>query len=161
MNFLDLAKSSPMYEYWNSSQSDQEESIRLKKANHKSPMVTLFKEEPYKWEQLYQSIIFEIWKGDKSSIKGFVLLLGTVNPIIGEESINFLVKNNIFDNNVIKIIRDPVTLKNDTSRNYLRFLRILYAIFTNFAGIEFKRDRIHSYEITGAFCYKIKHIFDN
>ena len=72
------AKSSPLFDYWNSNQSDKDEESRLQKSLRSSPAAVLFLEEPYKWEILFQSIIREIYKGDKDAIKGLKLLIKMV-----------------------------------------------------------------------------------
>ena len=70
-----IKKASPLYEYWQSKQNDQDELARLNKASPDHPASALFKNEPYKWEVLFQSIIREIRNGDKDSFKGLKILL--------------------------------------------------------------------------------------
>ena len=63
-----IRESSPLSEYWESSQNKIDEEKRLNKASDSFPAAALFKQEPYKWEMLYQSIVREIKKGDLSSL---------------------------------------------------------------------------------------------
>ena len=76
---MNIAKSSPLYEYWNSNQGEEEEKKRLLMLNLKEPASTLFRNEPYKWENLYQSVVRNVIRGDESSVKGLMVLLSTIN----------------------------------------------------------------------------------
>ena len=64
---MNIAKSSPLYEYWNSEQDDKDEEKRLLKLNSNEPASNLFLYEPYKWENLYQSVVKNVINGDESS----------------------------------------------------------------------------------------------
>ena len=63
---MNIAQSSPLYEYWNSEQEENDENNRLLKLNPKEPASNLFRNEPYKWENLYQSVLRNVIRGDKS-----------------------------------------------------------------------------------------------
>ena len=68
---MNIAQTSPLYEYWKSDQGDDEETKRLLKLNAKEPASNLFRYEPYKWENLYQSVLRKVIDGDESSIISF------------------------------------------------------------------------------------------
>ena len=70
MKASDIAKASPLYEYWKSNQTEEDEKKRLLIANLDSKAVYLFKNEPYKWESLFQGIVRELIDGDFESIRG-------------------------------------------------------------------------------------------
>ena len=76
---MNIAQSSPLYDYWHSEQDENDENLRLSKLNQNEPAANLFQNEPYKWEILYQSTIRNIIKGDESSIKSLMVLLSTIN----------------------------------------------------------------------------------
>ena len=84
---MKIAKSSPLYEYWNSDQGEEAENKRLLKLNSNEPASILFRNEPYKWENLYQSVVRNVVKGDESSIKGLMVLLSTINKKEKEQSL--------------------------------------------------------------------------
>ena len=69
-----IETTSPLFDYWKSDQDDKDENKRLLKINPLEPAANLFKNEPYKWENLYQSIVRKIIRGDESSIKGLMVL---------------------------------------------------------------------------------------
>ena len=70
MNLSKIKKISPLYSYWMSNQTDEDEKDRLLIANMDSKAVYLFEKEPYKWENLFQSIARQIINGDLDSIRG-------------------------------------------------------------------------------------------
>ena len=79
---MTISESSPLYEYWNSDQGEEAENKRLLKLNSNEPASTLFKNEPYKWENLYQSVVRNVVRGDNASLKGLMVLnkfFGLVN----------------------------------------------------------------------------------
>ena len=76
---MNIAESSPLYDYWNSDQGEEAEKKRLLKLNSNEPASILFRNEPYKWENLYQSIVRNVIRGDNSSVKGLMVLLSTIN----------------------------------------------------------------------------------
>ena len=76
---MNIAQSSPLYEYWNSEQEEDDENKRLLKLNPYEPGSSLFRDEPYKWENLYQSVLNNVISGDDSSIKGLMVLLSTIS----------------------------------------------------------------------------------
>ena len=71
---MNIAQTSPLYEYWNSEQDENDEKKRLLKLNPKEPASNLFSSEPYKWENLYQSVLRNVIDGDESSLKGLMVL---------------------------------------------------------------------------------------
>ena len=75
---MNIAQTSPLYEYWNSEQDENDEKKRLLKLNPKEPASNLFSSEPYKWENLYQSVLRNVIDGDESSLKGLMVLLSTI-----------------------------------------------------------------------------------
>ena len=76
---MNISQSSPLYEYWNSDQVEIDDNKRLLKLNSKEPASNLFRNEPYKWENLYQSVVRNVIRGEESSVKGLMVLLSTIN----------------------------------------------------------------------------------
>ena len=159
MEFSNIETTSPLYNYWKSSQDDVAEEQRLLKANTNSPAASLFIKEPYKWEVLYQSIVRELMKGDVSSIKGLKLLLDTINLQEKQKTIKHFAEQGVFSNEIIEILNQKNEARDSTKKNLFRFLRILFAIFTNPYNIEYKRDKQHIYEHTGAAINSLKNVF--
>tara|TARA_Y100001968_G_C19448820_1_gene767117 strand:- start:3917 stop:4402 length:486 start_codon:yes stop_codon:yes gene_type:complete len=160
MNTNLIAKSSPLYKYWHTSQNDSDEQERLLMINNTSSAVLLFKNEPYKWEILYQSIVREIIKGDVSSIKGFKILIDTLNQDEQIKIIKRLENIKLIDHNIIKLIQNFKSSKTKSKKNYLRAFRILFSIFINPYKIEVKRSKNHLYEKTGAFFLRLNRFFN-
>jgi len=146
-----IGKASPLYDFWKSEQCENDEAKRLLKANRESPASYLFKAEPYKWENLYQSIIREIIKGDKDSIKGLKVLLSTINTEEKGKMLKILGESEILDREMLSLVDMKDTDNATTKKNIFRFARILFTIFFNPYGIELKREKNHIYEHTGAF----------
>ena len=153
-----IKKSSPLYDYWKSSQSDTEEEKRLGKASKTFPAASLFKKEPYKWEMLYQSIIIEIRKGDIDSIKGLKLLIYMLNDEEKDRVIKLYSNKKIFGEKVIMELMQKEDKKSPTRKNLARFIRILFAIFTNPYGINIKREKYHLYERTGSSLHQLRRL---
>ena len=145
-----IEQSSPLYEYWNSQQTDEDEKQRIEKSIAHSSASSLFREEPYKWEVLYQSIIREIFKGDKDSIKGLKVLISMLRSEVQDQVSRNLSRKELFSEVLIKELSGKNYDKSPTQKNRARFLRILLAIFTNPYGIEIKRKKKHIYEQTGS-----------
>jgi len=153
---MNLAKLSPLYEYWNSDQGDEAEKKRLLKINSNEPASTLFRNEPYKWENLYQSVVKNIIKGDESSIKGLMVLLSTINKNEKDKCLKSL--EDLLDEDVINILRNKNYQDINSNKNFFSALKILLNIFFNPYGIELKKDINHIYEKTGMFFYKLRKI---
>ena len=151
---MNIAKSSPLYEYWNSEQDESAESKRLLKVNSKEPASNLFRNEPYKWENLYQSIVRNVIRGDESSIKGLMILLSTISKKEKERSLIAL--QGLLDKRVINRLRNEKYQDIKSSKNYYRALTILLNIFINPYGLEIKKDKNHIYEKTGMFFYQLR-----
>lgn len=151
-----IRESSPLYDYWKSEQNEADEKERLLKANSESPASYLFKAEPYKWENLYQSITREIIKGDKDSIKGLKVLLSTINTQEKGKLLKILGSNKILDEEALELIRHEDIKKATTKKNIFRFARILFTIFVNPYGIKLKGEKKHIYERTGAIMATLK-----
>jgi len=149
MYLKNIRKISPLYDYWKSEQNDQDEQERILKSNKNSKAVHLFLKEPYKWENLFQSIIREVIKGDKDSIKGLKVILDCLNMEEKEKVILGLEKEEIFNTLILKELRKPIEYNSITKKNLLRFFRILFSIFTNPYQLELKGSRKHLYEKTG------------
>ena len=145
-----IEQSSPLYEYWNSQQTDEDEKQRIEKSIAHSSASSLFRKEPYKWEVLYQSIIREISKGDKDSIKGLKVLISMLRREVQDQVSRNLSRKELFSAVLIKELSEKNCDKSPTQKNRARFLRILLAIFTNPYGIEIKRKKKHIYEQTGS-----------
>ena len=151
---MTIEKSSPLYEYWNSDQAEDEEKKRLLKLNSKEPASNLFKNEPYKWENLYQSVVRNLIRGDESSIKGLMVLLSTISK--KERDKTLIALDEFLDSNVISKLRKEKYQDIKSSKNFFSALRILLNIFTNPYGLEIKRDKNHIYEKTGMFFYQLR-----
>ena len=151
MNLSVIAKISPLYDFWISEQTDEDEQKRVLKANLDSKAVYLFKEEPYKWENLFQSISREIIKGDIDSIRGMKILLSTISDDEKEKTIDAFHREGIFQQSIIEELREESFQKPSKNQNLLRFIRILIVIFTNPYGIILRREKKHLYERTGTF----------
>tara|TARA_Y100001968_G_C19367309_1_gene723244 strand:+ start:172 stop:657 length:486 start_codon:yes stop_codon:yes gene_type:complete len=152
----EIAQSSPLYEYWKKSQDDIEEEKRLLMANYENPKSQLFIEEPYKWENLFQAIVREIKRGDINSIKGLNVLLDTLKEKEKEQTLLKLEEYEIFDNYIIKLIKNYNLEEVSGRKNILRFARILATIFANPYQIELKRKKNHLYERTGYILFIIR-----
>ena len=151
-----IEKASPLYDYWKSQQNEEDEKARLSKASSSSPASYLFKEEPYKWENLYQSITREIARGDRGSIRGLRVILDTINSSEKEKMLKAFGDNKIIDGEMLLLVKQEDANKTSTKKNLFRFARILFAIFTNPYGIEMKRPKAHIYERTGAAIYALR-----
>ncbi len=165
-----IQQSSPLYNYWKSEQNEIHEENRLAKANEADKWqreIYLFKEEPYKWETLYQSVLTEIIKGDVSSLKAFKLLLASIKISERNKTLTILISQDLLDTSKIAELQDAsandfndlLTVSKAVKPNFVRFARILIAIFTNPYNLHIKRERKHIYEHTGVFLLNIKKIF--
>ena len=154
----DLEKVSPLYDYWKSDQDVNDELLRLSKAAKSSPGLELFKEEPYKWENLFQSILREFLVEKYDSIRGLSLLLNMLNEETKNQTIDLLIINKIVDDHIKEKIIDWKPNGNTTGKNRYRYIKILFAIFTNPYSIQIKGRRQHLYEHTGFWAAKIREI---
>ena len=151
---MNIAKSSPLYDYWNSDQGEDAEKKRLLKINSQEPASNLFRNEPYKWENLYQSVVRNVIRGDESSIKGLMVLLSTINKKEKEKSL--LALDNLLDKQLINRLRNEKYQDLTSTRNLFVVIEILFNIFVNPYGLEIKKDKNHIYESTGMFFYKFR-----
>tara|TARA_Y100001968_G_C19402520_1_gene741806 strand:+ start:1337 stop:1831 length:495 start_codon:yes stop_codon:yes gene_type:complete len=154
-----IAKSSPLYGYWQTLQDDIEEQKRLLLINKDNPASQLFKDEPYKWESLYQSIVREIYRGDISSIKAFNIILDTLKEEERKKVLFKLKEFSIFNDDIIKLINNNEDAKALRKRKIFRYIRILVVIFTNPYCIELKRKKLHLYERTGSIVNSLRKFF--
>ena len=153
---MNIAKSSPLYEFWNSDQDENDEIKRLLKVNSKEPASDLFRNEPYKWENLYQSILKNIISGDNSSIKGLMVLLSTISK---EERYKVLKSlEDFLDESVIFKLRNDKYQDIRSRKNFWIVLKILLIIFINPYDLDLKRKPKYLYEKTGMFFYKFRKI---
>ncbi len=153
---MNIAKSSPLYEYWNSEQDDKDEEKRLLKLNSNEPASNLFLYEPYKWENLYQSVVKNVISGDESSIKALMVLLSTINK--NEKDKTLIALEKLLDKFVINKLRNEKYKDIKSNNNFFNALIILFNIFTNPYGLEIKKDKNHFYEKTGMFFYKLRKV---
>ncbi len=153
---MNIAHSSPLYQYWNSEQDDNEEKKRLLKINPNEPASKLFRDEPYKWENLYQSILRNIISGDESSIKGLMVLLSTISKKEKDIVLNSL--ESLLDKHLVYKLRNVKYQDIKSSKNFYTALRILLTIFLNPYELELKNEPKHFYEKTGMFFYKFRKI---
>jgi len=142
VNFSKLENISPLYSYWKSDQDDIDERNRLLIANKNSQALFLFEKEPYKWEILFQSIIREIINGDESSIKGMKIILSSLSLKVRKKVLNDLLENKFINQDCYLELNNPVDIKSESKKNFLRFIRIFFAIFTNPYGIEMRRKKL-------------------
>ena len=154
---MNIAQSSPLYEYWNSDQGEGSEKERLLKLNSNEPASNLFRNEPYKWENLYQSVVRNIIRGDESSIKGLMVLLSTINKKEKDRSLIYL--ENLLDERVINKLRNEDYQVIKSNKNFFTALSILLTIFINPYGLEIKKKENHIYEKTGMFFYQLRKLF--
>ena len=154
----EIERSSPLYDYWRSSQNNIEEQKRLQKSSQTFPAAALFQKEPYKWEMLYQSIIMEIRKGDEDSIKGLKLLIYMLNNEEKTRVIEFFSNKKIFSGEVIARLIQKEEEQSPTRKNPARFIRILFSIFTNPYCIDIKRKKSHIYEKTGSALNELRRL---
>tara|TARA_Y100001968_G_scaffold301576_1_gene313947 strand:- start:2275 stop:2751 length:477 start_codon:yes stop_codon:yes gene_type:complete len=154
---MNIAKSSPLFEYWNSDQGQEAEKKRLLKINPKEPASVLFRNEPYKWENLYQSVLRNVIRGDETSIKALMLLLSTISN--NEKNKTLIALDCLLEKNVINKLRNERYQDIQSSKNFFSAIIILFNIFINPYGIEIKKEKNHIYEITGMCFYKIRMIF--
>ena len=151
---MNIAKTSPLYEYWNSDQGEEAEKKRLLKINSNEPTSTLFRNEPYKWENLYQSVVRNVIRGDESSVKGLMVLLSTINKKEKDKTLRAL--QELLDEHVIIKLRNESYQDINSSRNFFSALIILWNIFINPYELELKKDKNHIYEKTGMFFYQLR-----
>ena len=154
---MNLSKSSPLYEYWNSDQDENDENKRLLKLNSNEPASNLFRNEPYKWENLYQSVVRKLIRGDESSIKGLMVLLSTLSKKEKDKSLMAL--EDFLDKRVINRLRNEKYQDIKSNKNIITALAILMNIFLNPYGLEIKKEKNHIYEKTGMFFYKLRKLF--
>ena len=153
---MNIAQSSPLYEYWNSDQDENDENKRLLMLNSKEPASTLFRNEPYKWENLYQCILKNVISGDDSSIKGLMVLLSTISRRDKNIVLNSL--EALLDKRIINKLRNEKYQDIKSSKNLYTAFRILLTIFINPYDLELKKEPKHLYEKTGMFFYKFRKI---
>ena len=151
---MNIAKSSPLYDYWNSDQGKEAEKKRLLKINSSEPASNLFRNEPYKWENLFQSVVRNVIRGDESSIKGLMVLLSTITK--NEKDKSLIALQDLLDKRVINKLRYEKYQDMNSSKNFFTSLKILLNIFVNPYGLEIKKDKNHIYEKTGMFFYQLR-----
>ena len=92
---MNIAKTSPLYEYWNSDQNEKDERNRLLMINSDELASNLFRYEPYKWEVLYQSSMNDILHGDSDAIPALKILLNTLQDKVIVDFINKIRNHNM------------------------------------------------------------------
>tara|TARA_B100000214_G_scaffold373311_1_gene353390 strand:+ start:1769 stop:2254 length:486 start_codon:yes stop_codon:yes gene_type:complete len=153
---MNIAQSSPLYEYWNSKQDENDKNKILLKLNPNEPASSLFRNEPYKWENLYQCILRNVIRGDESSIKGLMVLLSTISK--KEKDIVISSLEALLDNNLINRLKNDKYQNLKSSKNLYTALKIFLVIFINPYELELKNEPKHLYEKTGMFFYKFRKI---
>mgnify|MGYP001168052738 CR=1 FL=1 len=154
---MNIAQSSPLYEYWNSEQDENDEKKRLLKLYPKEPASILFKNEPYKWECLYQSTLRNVMSGDESSIKGLMVLLSTITK--KDRNLVLYYLKDLLEKSVLYKLRNKKYQDIKSSKNFYTILRILLSIYTNPYHLKLKKEPKHLYEITGMFFHQIRKLF--
>ena len=136
---MNIAQTSPLYEYWNSEQDENDEKKRLLKLNSEEPASNLFSSEPYKWENLYQSALRNVISGDGSSLKGLMVLLSAISKkekvIVLNSLETFLSKHTIYK------LRNQNYHDLKSSKNFYSRLRIFLTIFINPYELELKKNQ--------------------
>ena len=135
---MNIAQSSPLYEYWNSKQDQNDENKRLLMLNPKEPASNLFRNEPYKWENLYQSVLRNVISGDELSIKGLMVLLSTISKKEKDIVLNSL-ESLLEDNVIYKLRNEKYQDIKSSKKNFYTALRILLTIFFNPYDLELKK----------------------
>tara|TARA_Y100001968_G_scaffold287726_1_gene289396 strand:+ start:1246 stop:1734 length:489 start_codon:yes stop_codon:yes gene_type:complete len=161
MDTFDIKSISPLYEFWESQQSDADELKRLELSNQKSEAVVLFVKEPYKWEILYQCTMFDILKGDSDATSALIILLGTIKESARSEFINKARASKLLDEEVIYCLDKPPVRKQSKVHKFYKKIGILASIFFNPYGVNLKGKKQHVYEVTGYLCYLLKEFFGN
>ena len=151
---MNIAQSSPLYEYWNSDQNENDEKKRLQKINSNEPASELFRNEPYKWENLYQSVLKNVISGDNSSLKGLMVLLSAISK--KEKNIVLKSLDELLDKHIVYKLRNEKYQDIKSSKNFYTALRILMTIFINPYDLELKKEPKHLYEKTGMILYKFR-----
>ena len=154
---MNIAKTSPLYEYWNSPQDKNDQNKRLIKHNPREKASKLFIDEPYKWENLYQSVLRKVINGDESSIKALMILLSTLNEKEKEKTLIAL--DNLLEKRVIDKLRNENYQDIESKTNLLTTITILWNIFINPYGLEIKRNTTHIYERTAMYFFRIRKLF--
>ena len=154
---MNIAQSSPLFEYWNSDQNENDEVKRLLKINSNEPASDLFRNEPYKWENLYQSVLKNVMSGDNSSLKGLMILLSTISK--NEKDIVLKSLDALLNKHVINKLRNEKYQYKKSCNNFYTAFRILLTIFINPYDLELKKEPKYLYEKTGMFFYKFRKIF--
>ena len=154
---MNIAQSSPLYEYWNSDQDENDENKRLLKLNAKEPTSNLYRNEPYKWENLYQCVLRNIISGDFTSIKGLMVLLSSISKKEKDKVLYNL--EALLDNQLIYKLRYEKYQDMDSSKNLFTAIRIIFCIFINPYELEIKKEQKYIYEKTGMFFFKLRKLF--
>ena len=153
---MNIAQSSPLYDYWHSEQDESDENLRLSKLNQNEPAANLFQNEPYKWEILYQSSIRNIIKGDESSIKSLMVLLSTINIKEKEKLLNRL--EFLLDKPVIYKLRNKKYEDIKSIKVFWSFLITFFNIFINPYDLQLKKEPKYLYEKTGMLFYQLRNL---
>ena len=154
---MNISKLSPLYEYWSSEQDEDDERKRLIMLNPDEPASDLFKNEPYKWENLFRSALSNVINGNESSTKGLMVILSTISKGEQDKLINSL--ENLLSYHVIDKLRNKKYYEINSNRNIFNTFRVLLIIFINPYQLELKKEPKHLYEKTGMFFYKFRKLF--
>ncbi len=157
-----INESSPLHGFWESSQTERDNYLRLSIVNKQTlhkPELDLFRQEPYKWEILYQSVLRDIVKGNQSSINSLKRLLLVLEENECKKVLLALKEKGILNTETVNLLlesarnqfQDVYETSSNIRRNPCSFLRVLIAIFTNPYGIKIKGQKKYIYEKTGSF----------
>ena len=149
MDTISIKEISPLFDFWNSDQNQEDNKKRLLKANQNSSAASLFINEPYKWEILFQSILSKIIRGDQDLLRALSVMLSTLSPKEKNKVLNKIQSYNIFTKDMNDRLISIDSHKKPLKSNPYRFLSILYAIFTNPYNIDLKLKKRHVYEKSG------------
>ncbi len=183
MNLESRLKLSPIFEYWNSDQSEKDEKERLQMVDYKQDFqntINLFIEEPYKWEILYQSVLNEAIDIDlkrnqytnERLLRTIMKLLIVFKPSIRKKQFQILSQSNLLPFEFLVNLRsfsstdiEILESRKRVTFNPIKLMSVLISIFTNPYCIEIKRAKIRPYEKSGyVFCkinYTLKRLVNN
>ncbi len=156
-NFAEkISKTSPLYEFWRSSQNSDSNQLRLCKANILSPASDLYVNEPYKWETLYQCILRELIKGNLDSLNGLKVLLETLTKEERENVLKKIIDQGILESELLAKLNNTDATMFQRKINLIRFSKIFISIFFNPYNLNLKQKKKYIYERTGGFIYSLR-----
>ncbi len=178
-----IKESSPLFEFWCSSQCRKEDTIRklkleLELLDNQSLAVDLYKEEPYKWEVLYISTINLIIQLEgifggidqknkfwQSALKSILILMSVIKEEEIDRSLEILTNSELISPKTSSSIKETFQSKYlklfylslSIETRPVRFLFVLWALFSNRYRIAIKYKPRIIYEVTALQMIKLNH----